>query len=99
MLETGFAFHGALPPSLLVGRVAVVGTGRRELSELVAHHVLRDEDRQELAPVVNGDREAHHLREDHGATAPGLDDLAISCRGSGLHLLEKVIVDEGSLFD
>ena len=40
------------------------GTCLSELSELVADHVLADEDRNELHPVVNGDGVTHHLRND-----------------------------------
>src|SRR5580692_8173237 len=41
--------------SLPVAGVAVEGARRRELAELVPHHVLRDEDRDELPAVVHGE--------------------------------------------
>lgn len=50
------------------------GTGGRELSELVADHVLRDEDRDELVPVVNGNRMTDEVRADHRGASPSLDD-------------------------
>ena len=46
------------------------GTGGRELSELVADHVLRDEDRDELVPVVNGNRMTDEVRADHRGASP-----------------------------
>src|SRR5437867_2589979 len=50
----------ALDLALAIPRVAVEGARGRELTELVPHGVLRDEDRDELAPVVNREREADH---------------------------------------
>src|SRR3546814_3304451 len=71
--------------------------GRGELTQLVADHRLGDVHRDVLAAVVHGDGVAHHLRDDRGAAAPGLDDLLLALLVEDVHLLEKVVVDEGAL--
>src|SRR3546814_19345243 len=65
--------------------------------QLVADHRLGDVHRDVLAAVVHGDGVAHHLRDDRGAAAPGLDDLLLALLVEDVHLLEKVVVDEGAL--
>src|SRR3546814_13313476 len=50
------------PLRLLVGRVAVERPRRRELTELVADHVLGHQNRPKLLPVVDAERETHELR-------------------------------------
>src|SRR3546814_1035003 len=54
-------FRSLAPLGLLVRRVAEEGARRRELAELVAHHVLGHQDRQELLAVVN--RSEEHTSE------------------------------------
>src|SRR3990172_5994183 len=58
---------------LAVSRVAVERPRGRELAELVAHHVFRDEDGHELPSVVHGERVPHHPGTDGTAPRPGLD--------------------------
>jgi hypothetical protein len=65
----------------------------------VPDHVLGDEDRNVLAAVMHGDRESHHVRQDHRATRPGLDRTTVVFVGGHAHLLRKVQVDERTLFD
>src|SRR5947199_4043441 len=48
---------------------------RRELPELVADHLLADEDGHVLAAVVDRDRVADHLGEDRRRPRPGADHL------------------------
>src|SRR5690606_5155801 len=71
----------SLPARLLVAAMTLEGPGDGELAELVAHHVLVDQHRNVVAAVVDGDREAHHLRQDHRAARPGLDRLLGVARG------------------
>src|SRR5690606_33945544 len=79
----------------LVGcSVAGEGPRRRELAELVADHLFRDEDRNVFLPVVDAERQAHELRQDGGAAAPGLNDLRATGRASGVRLLEQITIDE-----
>src|SRR5215210_6182190 len=84
----------ALPVVLLV---AAERPGRSELAQLVADHRLGDEHRDVLAAVVHGQRVPEHLRNDHGATGPGLDDVLGALVVLRLHLLQEVVVDEGTL--
>src|SRR4051794_6014912 len=55
-----------LPLGLLVGRMAVIGPGRRELAELVADHVFRHVDRDMLLAVVDAEGQPHELGQDRG---------------------------------
>jgi hypothetical protein len=64
----------------------------------VAHHVFRDEHRDVLLAVVHGDRETNHVRDDHRAARPRLDRLAIALGCCGLHLLQKMQIDERTFF-
>ena len=58
------------PPRSLVAGMAVEDPRRRKLAELVADHVLVDQHRQKLAPVVDAKGEAHELRQDRGPPRP-----------------------------
>src|SRR5690606_17124323 len=64
-----------------------------------ADHRLGDVHRDVLAAVVHGDGVTHHLRDDRGATAPGLDDLLLALLVELVHLLEEVSVHEGALLE
>ena len=48
-------------------------TGRGELAELVADHVLGDIDGDELVPVMHSDGKADEIRRNHRGARPGLD--------------------------
>src|ERR671920_853841 len=77
--------------------VSAVGSGRRELAELVTDHGVTDEHRDVLAPVVHRDRVADHVGHDHGATRPRPDDVAAAPLVLEVHLLHEVAVHEGAL--
>src|SRR5690348_10872235 len=77
--------------------MAVEGARRRELTELVADHVLGHEDRDEFVPVVDAEGQADELREDRRTTGPRLDDLVASAASRLLRLLQQIAVDERSL--
>src|SRR5699024_3134739 len=83
-------------PGPAVAAVTLEGAGQGELAERVAHHVLVDQHRNVVAAVVHRNRVTHHLRQDHRAARPGLDRTLAGARG--LHLLEQVVVDEGTFF-
>src|SRR5262245_38871228 len=85
--------------ALLVAGMAVEGAGGRELAELVADRVLRDEHRDELAAVVNGEGEADHLGRDRRSARPGLDDPLLTGVGQRLDLLQQMAVDEWAFLD
>ena len=69
------------PPRPLVAGVAGEGARRRELAELVAHHVLVHLHRQELVAVVDAEGQADELRQDGRAARPDADDL-VAARGA-----------------
>src|SRR5690606_12118844 len=89
--------HLLLPLGLLVGRVTVVGTGRRELTELVADHVFGDRHRNMLLTVVDTKGDANELRKNGRATGPDLDHIVAARRLGLLGLLEQIAVDERPL--
>ena len=51
--------------------------GGRKLAQFVTDHLLGDVPRDELVPVVNGDRMADKVRRDHAGTRPGLDHFLL----------------------
>src|SRR4051812_28351488 len=77
--------------------MAVERPGRRELAELVPDHLLGDEHRNVLLPVMDAERQPHELRQDGRAPAPDLDHVVASGRARGLRLLEQIAVDERTL--
>jgi hypothetical protein len=78
---------------------AVEGPRRRELAQLVTDHVLGREHRDELPPVVHGERQPEHLGDDRRAARPGLEDL-LGLQPLHLdHLLPQVGVDERAFLD
>src|SRR4030067_1703904 len=59
------------------GGVALKGSRRGKFPPLMYAHVLGDEDGNEFPPVVHGDSDADHLRDDGGAAGPGLGHLSL----------------------
>src|SRR5260370_41586589 len=68
-----------------------------ELPKLVPDHRLGDEHRDVLAAVVHRDRVTQHRRDDHGAARPCLDDVPCPLVVLAVHLLDQVVVHEGTL--
>src|SRR4249920_2697886 len=95
-----FAVASMLGRSLhfLVARVRLEGARRRELTQLVTHHVFGDEHWDVLTAVMHGNSQAHHVGDDHRAARPRLDRLAIALGGSRLDLLQQVKIDERTFF-
>src|SRR3954468_14691984 len=83
------------PPVVL--DVAAEGARRGELAELVPDHRLGDEHRDVLAPVVDGDRVPEEVGDDRRTARPRLDDVLGALLVLHVHLLEQVVVDEGTL--
>src|SRR5215475_757062 len=83
----------------LVARVAMEGTGRRELAELVSHHFLVDRHRHVLLSVVDAERETHELRQDGRAAAPDLDHVVTAGRARRICLLQQRGFDERAFPD
>src|SRR5918993_2773903 len=88
-------------PAGPIGVLAVPGIRGvgRDPAEPVADHVLRDVHRHVLPAVVDGNRVADEVREDHGRARPGLDDLPLVPLVHVLHPDEKPGLDERSLLD
>src|SRR5260370_249890 len=81
-----------------LGRVALERARRRELAELVAHHVLRHVDRDELAAVVNCNGMADEVRGNGRAARPGAANLLIVRLVHNVDLRHEVTVDRGTFF-
>jgi len=64
------------PLRFLVGSVAGEVAGRCKLAELVTHHFLVHEDRDELLAVVDVEGQADEIRQDRRTARPGLDRRA-----------------------
>src|SRR5580700_3034266 len=92
-------FSGLSPAAPVILDMATEGPRGCELAELVADHRLGDEHRDVLAAVVDGDGVAQHVRHDHGAPGPRLDDVVSALLVLNVHLLLQVIVHEGTLFE
>jgi hypothetical protein len=82
-----------------VRRVTPEGPGDRELAQLVTNHVLADQNRDVLAPVVYGYSEPHHFRQDHGTPRPGLDRALDILLDRLTDLLRQVMIDKRAFFD
>src|SRR4051812_38710473 len=86
-------------PGRLLRGVAAEGPRRRELAELVAHHVFDHEDLEELVAVVDHERVPDHLGRDRRGASPRLDPVAV-VRLLLLHdLRHELRVDERALPD
>src|SRR4249919_4010541 len=83
----------------LVTRMAMEGTGRRKLAELVTHHFLVDRYRHMLLAVVDAEDQADELRQDGRAAAPDLDHVMTAGRARGICLLEQRAFDERAFPD
>src|SRR5690606_21128789 len=96
--QDGFRFHGHLSLlRLLVATVTLEAPGDGKLAKLVADHVLVDEHGNVVLAVVHGDRETHHVGQDHGTARPGLDRAPAAA--GGLHLLDQVVIDERAFLE
>src|SRR5690242_1157321 len=84
----------SLPLHLLVGAMAEIVPGGRELAELVANHVFAHEHRRELLAVVDLEGEAHELRHDRRTARPRLDLLATAASQGLLGLVDQITVDK-----
>src|SRR5215472_16705599 len=83
----------------LVARMAVEGSSRRELAELVTDHFLVDRDRHVLLAVVDAEHETHELRQDGRAAAPDLDHVMTARRTRRICLFQQRRLDERAFPD
>src|SRR6266566_2213311 len=89
---------GPLDLRLTVARVAAEHPRGRELAELVADHLLADEDGHVLAAVVDRDRVPNHLREDRRRPRPGADHLLAAGLVHPRDAAHQPLLDERALF-
>src|SRR5256885_15072715 len=89
---------GPLDLRLAVAGVAAEHPRRRELAELVADHLLADEDGHVLAAVVDRDRMPDHLREDRRRPRPGADHLLAARLVHPVDATHQPLFDERALF-
>src|SRR6185369_8162675 len=82
-----------------VRAVAAEHPRRHELAQLVAHHVLRDVDGQELVAVVDRQRVADELGQDGAAPRPRLDHALLALAVHALDLLHEAVHHVRALFD
>ena len=71
----------------------------RELTELVANHILSYINGQEAAAVMNVEVETYEVRSDRRTTRPSLDRLAIVVGLSRSYLLGKVRINKETFFN
>src|SRR5258705_99231 len=81
----------------LAARVPKEEACRRELAELVPHHVLGHVDRDELVAVVHGEGVADEVGEHRARARPRLDHLLRARRVLRLDLLHEGQLDERAL--
>ena len=72
--------------------------GEREFAELVADHVLADEDGDELVAVVDVELLPDELRDDRAGARPGLDGCLGAFLLELLDLEVQLLVDERAFF-
>src|SRR5262245_30714951 len=98
------SYHCSTPGCVLLGGLALATAvpledpRRREFAELVADHVLGDEQLHELPPVVHQERVPDELRDDGAVARPGLDRLAVP-GGLALDLGQQARIDVRSFLE
>ena len=73
-------------------------TGWTKLTELVTNHVLRDENGNMHATVVDSDCATYHIWRDRRAASPGLDNRAV-VEAKRCYFLCKLGVNEWAFFE
>ena len=81
-----------------LGRVTLELARRRELAELVTHHVLGNVHRYMLLAVMHRDRQANEVRHDGRAARPCLDGLFVATRLRCLNLFQQMGIAKRPLF-
>jgi len=78
--------------------MAMKSPGRRELTQFVSNHILADENRNELLPVVNGKGDSDEFGQDGGPARPGLDNFAVARIFGFRDLFDQVFVNKWPFF-
>jgi hypothetical protein len=69
-----------------------------KLAELMADHILGNQDGDVITTVMNGNRQTNHVRNDQRPSRPGFDRPPVIRRGSRTNLLYQMVVNERSFF-
>src|SRR5437016_633639 len=77
----------------LAAAVAAEEAGRGELPQLVADHVLRDEQLDELPAVVHQERVADEVGYDGAVAGPGLQRVTVGRPLLALDLGQQALID------
>jgi len=85
-----------LLPALPFGSVTFKHPRGRKFTQLVAHHVLGDVDRDKFLPVVDGQGVADELRHDGRAARPSPHYFLLVLLVHGVDLDSQVVVHERS---
>src|SRR5690242_11375687 len=80
-----------------IRRMPVERARRRELAELVADHLLSDDHRDVLLPVIDAESQSDELRQDRRTPRPDADHLVASGRARGIRLLQQIAVNKWTL--
>src|SRR5438128_5298956 len=88
---------GPLDLRLAIAGMATEHPRRRELAELVADHLLADEDGHVLPAVVDSDRVPDHLGEDRRRPRPGADHLLAAGVVHPADAAQQPLLDEWAL--
>ena len=99
-------FHSSnilvLPPALhtafSIASMTVKDPGGRKFTQLVAHHVFGDEHGNELLAVMHRYGQTQKIRNNGGATRPGLDHAVIPVFLSSSNLPNQALINKRSLF-
>ena len=94
-----YSHHGAAHGTAAPAAMAMEGTGRRELTELVADHFFRNGHGDELVTVVDVERQTNELRQDRRTTRPGLDRALVIVCANCLDLVDQVRINKRALFE
>ena len=79
--------------------MAPKGTGRCKFTQLMSHHLLRNENGNVLLAIVDGDRVANHFRHNRRSPLPGFDHLFVAFYVKFLNFREKTICDKRPFFE
>ena len=71
-------------------------TGERELSQLVANHLIGDKDWHVLFAVVHRDGQADEIGQDHGTARPSLNRLFVFIGNGFISFSYQMMVDKGT---
>jgi hypothetical protein len=79
--------------------MAMVGSCGRKFAQLVTDHILGDVHGYKFFSIVNGERQADHVRNDHGPSRPCFDNLAAIVVHCFSDLSHQTFINKGAFFN